>query len=272
MSDPYDPTTRRLPKNAPICALVQDLLPLYLEKETSDASYSMINDHIAQCEHCAGFLSGVRSVRQQFQQTPIAPPHRATSTHVQPINGSWLQMLIIGIVAGLGAFSGSFALDVYGAEQLVAFGVSMTALLTLDWLGRSSGAWSMAHRILLIFLYGTLAFATRGMLFVPDVARIFFAFLALAMIWIMWKLIYSGLLTTPNQQQARQTTQPRQTLRFHLSQNTTLVLIVGMIVFGGIVTIWLLSNVMLPVPLLLIMLGIGVLFGNEIVKRFKTTG
>ncbi len=64
------------------CALVQDLLPLYIDNEVSPESHDRIATHIAQCERCAGYLAGARSVRAQLQRdqravcgpVPAAPP------------------------------------------------------------------------------------------------------------------------------------------------------------------------------------------------------
>jgi predicted anti-sigma-YlaC factor YlaD len=65
----YDSSTQRLSANDPqVCALVQDLLPLYIEGEVSTGSRDLIVEHLARCERCAGFLAGAQSVRVQFQR------------------------------------------------------------------------------------------------------------------------------------------------------------------------------------------------------------
>jgi hypothetical protein len=53
------------------CALVQDLLPLYLEGEISTGSRDVIVEHLAQCERCAGFLAGTQSTRAQLRRDGI---------------------------------------------------------------------------------------------------------------------------------------------------------------------------------------------------------
>lgn len=50
------------------CALVQDLLPLYLEGEVSQSSRALIIAHLNECAHCAGFLAGARSTREQLRR------------------------------------------------------------------------------------------------------------------------------------------------------------------------------------------------------------
>lgn len=51
-----------------VCALIQDLLPLYLDNEISRDSYSIIAEHLTTCEHCVGFLSGARTVRDMLRR------------------------------------------------------------------------------------------------------------------------------------------------------------------------------------------------------------
>jgi predicted anti-sigma-YlaC factor YlaD len=65
MVESYETTTLRMAPAAP-CALIQDLLPLYLEGEVSTASGDLIVEHLARCERCSGFLAGAQSVRGQL--------------------------------------------------------------------------------------------------------------------------------------------------------------------------------------------------------------
>lgn len=53
----YDSRTERLPADQQVCALVQDLLPLYIEDEVSGQSRAMIVAHLNECAHCAGDLN-----------------------------------------------------------------------------------------------------------------------------------------------------------------------------------------------------------------------
>lgn len=61
-------TTRLAGADGESCALVQDLLPLYLDGEVSAASRDQITDHLGRCERCAGFLAGAQSVRVQLRR------------------------------------------------------------------------------------------------------------------------------------------------------------------------------------------------------------
>jgi Putative zinc-finger len=65
----YESTTiHMLRQESGTCALVQDLLPLYLEGEVSTGSRDVIVEHLAQCDRCAGFLGGTQSARVQLRR------------------------------------------------------------------------------------------------------------------------------------------------------------------------------------------------------------
>lgn len=60
----YESTTQRMPGEQPgLCALVQDMLPFYIEGEVSEESRAFIDGHLAQCERCGSFMAGARSVQ-----------------------------------------------------------------------------------------------------------------------------------------------------------------------------------------------------------------
>jgi predicted anti-sigma-YlaC factor YlaD len=65
----FETTTSRLvQQELGACALIQDLLPLYIENEVTPASRDLIAEHLAHCERCAGFLAGARSTREQLHR------------------------------------------------------------------------------------------------------------------------------------------------------------------------------------------------------------
>lgn len=66
---PYtgDTINQRMPHaEIPGCALVQDLIPLYLDGEVTPESHVLMANHLQQCERCSGYLAGARSVRAQL--------------------------------------------------------------------------------------------------------------------------------------------------------------------------------------------------------------
>jgi hypothetical protein len=88
MNEAYTSATQRIAperieddraQQAADCALVQDLLPLYLDNEVSPESHARIATHIAQCERCAGYLAGARSVRAQLVRNQQAVHNTTTA-------------------------------------------------------------------------------------------------------------------------------------------------------------------------------------------------
>jgi hypothetical protein len=61
-------TTRLVQQELGSCALIQDLLPLYMEHEVSSSSRALIAEHLARCERCAGYMAGARSMRDQLRR------------------------------------------------------------------------------------------------------------------------------------------------------------------------------------------------------------
>jgi predicted anti-sigma-YlaC factor YlaD len=58
----YETTTARLvQQELGACALIQDLLPLYVEGEVSPGSRDLIVEHVARCDRCAGYLAGTQN-------------------------------------------------------------------------------------------------------------------------------------------------------------------------------------------------------------------
>jgi hypothetical protein len=65
----FESTTSRLvQQELGACALIQDLLPLYIEGEVTPASRDLIAEHLEHCERCTGFLAGARSTREQLRR------------------------------------------------------------------------------------------------------------------------------------------------------------------------------------------------------------
>jgi len=93
----YDSRTERLPHDQQVCALVQDLLPLYIEDEVSGQSRAMIVAHLNECAHCAGFLRGARSARMQFERER----ERAGTQRRQETVGPLLGTLLVRSVGAL---------------------------------------------------------------------------------------------------------------------------------------------------------------------------
>jgi anti-sigma factor RsiW len=141
---PYDTTTSRLDlaPTPEICALVQDLLPLYLEGEVNPGSRDTIVNHLARCERCAGYLAGAQSMRVQLRRE--AASHMQARTAALPEQQAlqrWQRMLagftalFISIVGGLASIA--LASGLYTGQPALAFlglligSGALAALLTL---------------------------------------------------------------------------------------------------------------------------------------------
>lgn len=124
----YDTTTSRLDHAATpeICALVQDLLPLYLEGEVSPGSRDTIVNHLAHCDRCAGYLAGAQSMRVQLRReaashmqarTATLPEHHTLRRWQRLLAG--LTALIICIIGGGASLSLAAGLNSGQPEMLV---------------------------------------------------------------------------------------------------------------------------------------------------------
>lgn len=64
-----DIRTRRLGSETQgVCALIQDMLPFYMEDDVSAQSRMFIDEHLETCDCCASFLAGGRSVQEHLRR------------------------------------------------------------------------------------------------------------------------------------------------------------------------------------------------------------
>jgi predicted anti-sigma-YlaC factor YlaD len=118
------------------CAMVQDLLPLYLEGEVSPASREQITAHLASCTHCAGYLGGAQSVRGQLQRNLITYRPRAAAPITQPIGQllrrPWSAIIVAALVfliCTVGGVSSMFIAESLraGSNGMLLFGLVVSA-------------------------------------------------------------------------------------------------------------------------------------------------
>ncbi len=94
-------TTRLVQQELGACALIQDLLPLYIENEVTPASRDLIVEHLAHCERCAGFLAGARSTREQLhresmlRQTSVA--HDRAARQAISVGQRQVMAVVLGV-------------------------------------------------------------------------------------------------------------------------------------------------------------------------------
>lgn len=117
-------TTRLANQNN--CDLIQDLLPLYLEREVSESSHNLITEHIANCEHCSSYLAGARSMQAQLQREGLQRRNQAAQ------DGATKQAVALGrrrlawlLLGGLGALAGlalvAFLFLGFGSSRATTF-------------------------------------------------------------------------------------------------------------------------------------------------------
>ena len=126
----YETTTTRLTQQElGACALIQDLLPLYIEGEVSPGSRDLIVEHLARCERCAGFLAGAQTALVQLRRDSAAQTNAIQQSRSEQQKLSTGQDLVklmatfaVCAIGGLGAFSLSMGLR-YGSPGSLVMGV-----------------------------------------------------------------------------------------------------------------------------------------------------
>jgi len=104
----YESATRRISGERPgICALIQDMLPFYLEGDVSPDSRILIDEHLNECERCASFLAGAQSVqihlrRETLLRSSVVEHDRRAQ---QMISTSRRQVITIALVAAISAIA-----------------------------------------------------------------------------------------------------------------------------------------------------------------------
>jgi predicted anti-sigma-YlaC factor YlaD len=134
------------------CALVQDLLPLYLEGEVSPGSRDLITEHLAGCERCAGFMAGAQTVRAQLRRDGL---QRATSVQQDaPVRGAVLRWraalasaaaLVICVIGGVASIGLGASLRYGGDRGPVGVFIGLCALAALLVLARVVGPFSVGR-------------------------------------------------------------------------------------------------------------------------------
>ena len=82
-----DIRTRRLGSETQgVCALVQDMMPFYMEDDVSAQSRLFIDEHLETCDRCASFLAGGRSVQEHLRRdTTLRSDVLARDTSAQDV-------------------------------------------------------------------------------------------------------------------------------------------------------------------------------------------
>lgn len=155
----FESSTIQLPhtQEGGYCALIQDLLPLYLEEEVNPISRELIADHISHCDHCSGFLAGARSMRHQLQQEVRQRQNVLAQTKPETQRLFNLGSLIVTLIATLasaamGSISVIWLLEgLRWQHELLIFGLPMFSISVtlLVLIARTRGPLSIERLLLL---------------------------------------------------------------------------------------------------------------------------
>jgi hypothetical protein len=142
----YETTTTRLASAQGVnCALAEDLLPLYIEGEVSQTTRDLMVEHLAQCEHCAGFLAGAQSARLQLRRDNAARAHViARDQPAQQAIAGW-QVLVRTLfelsIMGLALLiSGAMWTEIQQPLQTISMMLAILSFLVLSALVHRSGS------------------------------------------------------------------------------------------------------------------------------------
>ena len=107
------------------CDIVKDLLPLYVEQISSEASNRVIEEHIAECEQCKTIYQEMKSPKLhiQYDREPAESFHkyvkkgkRKLGVKVAVITAAVILLLVIVRLVAIGALVAFLALDGVKAE------------------------------------------------------------------------------------------------------------------------------------------------------------
>lgn len=156
--EPYESVTTEIPPpEFGSCALIQDLLPLYLEGEVSPGSRDTIVEHLARCERCASFLAGAQSVRAQLRRERTArdsvvardQPTRQALSARQGV-ASMLALLILCTLGGTATLLLGIGLDERPSMFPAGALLGLLATAGLIALARRQGGMSLPRWIVLL--------------------------------------------------------------------------------------------------------------------------
>lgn len=200
----YESTTTRVAtREVAPCALVQDLLPLYLEGDVGPVSRDLISDHLNQCQHCAGYLAGARSMQtllraeltQRRAATEGAAPERLALRQWQRlvVNAAVVMICAAGgigsMLLAIGMRSDSAGLAVFG--MLAGCGALAALLLLARVIEPLSTAriWPLVAGVVLGVLSGFMMVSTVDF-GAPQLLALMISLLSIGIVW-------SGVRPTP---------------------------------------------------------------------------
>lgn len=83
------------------CDVIQDILPLYVEKISSEASNRLVEEHLKECEKCKGFLKGMNEdVHLEEVKISNETEIKAVTKTFKKMKKRWIAILIASVLVG----------------------------------------------------------------------------------------------------------------------------------------------------------------------------
>lgn len=108
------------------CDVIRDLLPLYVEKMTSDDSCTMIEEHLASCEDCRNYLKELETADEIPIDTDVTPFLKIKSTLLKKKIQAVIVSLIVLIVLVI------FSISFLNAPKYMSYDENIVSLNETD--------------------------------------------------------------------------------------------------------------------------------------------
>lgn len=279
----YESNTKRLTQQElGACALIEDLLPLYLEGEVSPGSRDLIVEHLARCERCAGFLAGAQSVRSQLRRDQQRFHSVAAATHAPgpaaPISGGIIHkhpvLALLAMMGACGLSALGAAIFAAGDSEAVIIGAILMLLGFggLGLIGRSAGRWTIVRFLALMTAFGLGCVAAIFIAHGPAGIALGGGVMGLLALFGIWQVLVNGTRSAAPAAPAAQGAPAADGSAAPTAAGLSSKITQQMVIAGGLVVAGLASMVLLfqdfsislqsPVVALLIIVG-GLLFWNR---------
>jgi predicted anti-sigma-YlaC factor YlaD len=111
------------------CERARTWASLALDCELSELERAHLRAHLAECESCGAFVSGLREVTHELRTAPLPAPSRPLGPRTRSRIPLVLAAVAIVVAAVVGGFAGSLR-PVPAPAQVTVTGVRLAALFT----------------------------------------------------------------------------------------------------------------------------------------------
>lgn len=124
------------------CDVIKDLMPMYMEKLTSEASNKIVNEHILECEECMSALEEMKQELVISSNSELAVDEVNTLVNkliynikrnlYQKLTMVGLIALFIGVLAGIASSNARFYFGFIGTLSLLYFVIAIAVSLPIS--------------------------------------------------------------------------------------------------------------------------------------------